>query len=386
MATAYAGSAAAASILRIDLKAITDNYQLLRRRLGKIACAAAVKANAYGTGAAQVAPALVTAGCRTFFVATIDEGIALRNVLPDHDITIAVLNGVLAGSEATFRAHHLIPVINDIEQCELWCGECVRSGRPLDAMLHVDTGMNRLGLPMGDLEHLVKSGDLLRTPNWRCLISHLACADEPDHPANAEQLTRFQTARAMLPSMPASLANSAGIFLESAFHFDLARPGIALYGGNPQPGQPNPMRQAVSVFGRVLQTRVLKPGMTVGYGAACHVDTITAIATVAAGYADGYLRCLGNRSVVHFGSTPLPIVSRISMDLITIDITEAPPGAIRPGTLLEIIGDHFTPDDMAEAAGTISYEILTGLGQRYHRIYVGSEATDDANATEALTQ
>ena len=360
----------AASLLRIDLDAVAANYLYLKSLLGDVACGAAVKADAYGTGVRRVAPRLARSGCSVFFVATPDEAVDLRTVLPDPAIDVAVLGGVLAGTEEAYVEHRLIPVLNDLGQVARWRRLVERIGRPLDAVLHVDTGMNRLGLPPDELAWLAETPDLLEGPNWRCLISHLACADEPDHPANREQLSRFRAARARLPRMPASLANSGGILLGTDWHFDLARPGIALYGGAPCADGACPLHQVVTLLGRILQVRDVSPGMSVGYGGSYAVREPGRVATVAAGYADGYLRSSGGRARVYAGRMALPVIGRVSMDLITVDVTGAPEDAVRPGAFLELVGSQYTVDDAARAAGTISYEILTGLGRRYHREYL----------------
>lgn len=376
------GASSAASLLRIDLAAVAENYRILKSALGETACAAAVKADAYGLGAAQVAPVLAAEGCSIFFVATIDEGIALRQRLAAKAITIAVLNGVLAGAEEAFLEHRLTPVVNDLGQIARWRAMCERTGTPLNAMLHVDTGMNRLGLPPGELDWLAQNPQAMLGPTWRGLISHLASADDPNNPSNGEQLAQFRIARSRLPQMPASLSNSGGVFLGPDYHFDLARPGIALYGGNPcaggsrtgdsLAGQPNPMRQTVQLLGRILQIRDVEPGMAVGYGGAHRIAAKGRVATVAAGYADGYLRSSGGQTHVYLGQTRLPVIGRVSMDLITVDVTAVPQDAARPGGFVEILGEQFTPNDAAQAAGTISYEFLTGLGNRYHRHYVNN--------------
>jgi alanine racemase len=363
------GAATAASVLHIDLDAIAENYRLVKSRLAAAHCGAAVKADAYGLGVARVAPLLAEEGCRVFFTATIDEAIELRGLLPAPDIRIVVLGGVLAGTEDVFSEHHLIPVANDPGQIELWRAHCGRLGRPLEAMLHVDTGMNRLGLSPTDLDRVAATPALFEGARWSHVISHLACADEPENPASEAQLARFEAARARLPAMPASLANSAGVFLGSRFHFDLVRPGIALYGGNPSTRVPNPMRPVVRLLGRVLQVRDVAPGMRVGYGGTHEVKAGGRVATVAAGYADGYLRSGSGKAHVCLGPTRLPVIGRISMDTITVDVTSVPPEDVRPGLFLELLGSRITADDAAAAAGTISYEVLTSLGRRYHRVY-----------------
>jgi alanine racemase len=360
----------AASLLHIDLDAVAKNYRILRSHLGGTQCAAAVKADAYGLGTAQVAPVLAAEGCSTFFVATIDEGMELRSILPSKEIVIAVLNGVLAGTENSFVEHRLIPVLNDPGQIDRWRSLTHRLSIPLEAMLHIDTGMNRLGLSPGDLDRVARNSEMLSGPTWRYLISHLASADAPNNPRNEEQLSRFEDARSRLPPMPASLSNSGGVFLGSRFHFDLARPGIALYGGNPTGTSSNPMHQTVRLLGRILQVRDVEPGMTVGYGGSYEVKAKGRVATIAAGYADGYLRSSGGEAHVYLGQVRLPLLGRVSMDLITVDVTGVQPRDAAPGNFVELLGDRVTPDEAADAAGSISYEILTGLGGRYHRRYI----------------
>jgi alanine racemase len=369
------GASTAASLLRIDLDAVARNYRLLKSKLGAARCAAAVKADAYGLGIARVAPVLVSEGCSTFFVATIDEGIALRGILASSDVEIAVLNGVLPCCEKTFVEHGLIPVINDPGQIDRWRLLTKRLGKPLDAILHVDTGMNRLGLSPSDLDRVAADPSVLTGPTWRYVMSHLASADDPGGVANEEQLARFNDAVARLPRMSASLANSGGVFLGPRFHFDIARPGIALYGGNPRGNAPNPMYQTIRLLGRILQVREVEPGTAVGYGGAHAVKSKTRVATVAAGYADGYLRSSGDHGHVYIGQTRLPVIGRVSMDLITVDVTNASTADVEPGNFVELLGDQITPDDAAASAGTISYEFLTNLGRRYHRSYVTPDGT-----------
>lgn len=357
--TASPATADAATILEIDLGAVVDNWRTLSARVAPAVCAAVVKADAYGLGAAKVAPALAAAGCRIFFVALLDEALALRQFVPEAEI--AVLGGLLPGTSHFFLDARLTPVLNDLGQVERWR----RKGQGRPAILHIDTGMNRLGLAPADVPRVGDPGFPLRA-----VMSHLACAEE-DTPMNEAQRRRFEAARALLPPAPASFANSSGIFLGPAYHYDLVRPGFALYGGNPMPGSPNPMRPVVRLLGRVLQLREAAAGETVGYGATHRLERPTRIATVAAGYADGLLRSLGNRGRALAGGTTVPFIGRISMDLITLDVTAAEPAAVEPGSLVELIGATNTVDDLAAQAGTIGYEILTSLGRRYHRIWRG---------------
>lgn len=359
----------AGAVLTVDLAAVVGNWRRLRARLGHTECAAVVKADAYGLGAARVAPALAAAGCRVFFVAHVDEGIALRALLPDAEIH--VLNGIVQGGRRVFAAHRLIPVLNSLGNIEAWGAFCTARGQRLPADVHVDTGMRRLGLPPAELDVLAAEPGWLAAFPVAYLMSHLACADEPDHPLNALQFDGLRAALGRLPAAPVSFANSSGIFLGADYHYDLARPGIALYGGNPTPGSPNPMAQVVRLQGKILQVRDVDTPQTVGYGATHRFAGPGRVATVAVGYADGFLRSAGNSGYGYFGTRKAPIVGRVSMDLITLDVTAVPETEARPGALVDLIGPHNPIDAVAETAGTISYEILTSLGARYHRVYTG---------------
>ncbi len=371
---AHSGDAAARpsqSVLTIDLRAVAANYRTLRRQLRRpTTCAAVVKADAYGLGAERVVPALAAAGCREFYVAHLGEAEAIARVVPAR-ASICVLNGLLPGEEGAFRRRGFVPVLNDLSQVECWQKAARSSARPLPAILHVDTGMSRLGLAPDDALALARPGRLAGFV-LQAVISHLACAEEPDQPLNAEQLATFRRVRAAFPRARASLANSSGIFLGPAYHFDFVRPGAALFGVNPLPGQPNRMHQAVALRGKILQVRDVDPPRTVGYGATHRITGRTRIATVAAGYADGWPRSLSNRGSAYIGDHRVPLVGRVSMDLMTLDITTVPNAA--PGDSVELLGDHLPVDDVATAAGTIGYEILTRLGRRYHRIYKGGPA------------
>jgi alanine racemase len=359
----------AGGVLAIDLAGVVANWRLLSQLVAPASCAAVVKADAYGLGAAAVAMALAGAGCRRFFVATLDEAVSLRATLPKA-VEIAVFNGPVRGSAAVFAANGLVPVLNDPGQVAEWEQEAAKHG-PLPAMLQVDTGMARLGLTLRELEGLA---DRLCRPGairWHGLISHLACADEPEHPLNAQQRTRFVAARCRLGGMPASLAASSGIFLGRAYHFDFVRPGAALYGVNPRAGAPNPMRQIVRLEGRILQIREVDAGQPVGYGAAHVMPAAGRLATVAVGYADGWLRSLSHRGSGRIGGVRVPLLGRVSMDLAVFDVSTVEPSQARPGALIELLGEAYGVDAAAADAGTIGYEILTALGRRYHRIYCG---------------
>ncbi|MAY68523.1 MAG: alanine racemase [Rhodospirillaceae bacterium] len=362
----------AGAVLTVDLAALQANYRLVSSRLSNGATAAAVvKADAYGIGIGPAATALWAAGARDFFVAHADEGVTLRRHLAD--ARIHVLNGAHDGAEEAFREYNLIPALNSLGDAARWRTFCAKVGNPLPCVLHVDTGMCRLGLDRGEFAQVVDDPSLLDGLDIQTVMSHLASADE-DSPQNAQQLALFREARAHLPMGRASFANSSGVFLGPDYHFDLARPGVALYGVNPTPGSPNPMAQVIRLKAKILQVRDVDSAETVGYGATHRIAGPSRIATLPVGYADGYLRSLSNRATAYIGDYEAPLVGRVSMDLITIDVTAVPEAQCRPGMAVDLIGPHHTVDDLAAQAGTIGYEILTSLGRRYHRVYAGDTA------------
>jgi len=360
--------AAAGAILTIDLGAIRENYRRLKARLGGVACAGVVKANGYGLGAAQVAAALTREGCDIFFVALLAEGIALRKAIgtgPD----IYVLNGLPPGSEPEAMAAGLCAVINSGAQLKAWRAAAQAAGRRLPAAIQVDSGMSRLGMAPAEVEALAGDSSAFDGIDVKYVMSHLACADEPHHPANEQQRLAFERLRAVLPEAPASLANSSGIFLGPSYHHDLARPGAALYGINPTPGEANPMLPVVRLQAKVAQTRRVEKGAGIGYGHSYHADAPLSLATISFGYADGWLR--RSASAAWFEGLRLPFLGRVSMDSIILDISALPPGRLREGDLVELLGPSQSVDDAAGHAGTIGYEILASLGPRFHRHYVG---------------
>jgi alanine racemase len=349
------------AVLHVDLAAIVANWRDLVALHGA-PCAGVVKADGYGLGAAPVARALRAAGCTSFFVAHLTEGLALRAALgagPD----IIVLNGFPPGADGDAA---LVPVLNHLGDVAAHAAAGSR------AVLHLDTGMSRLGLDAKEQAALAQDRGRLAGLRLLFVMTHLACADEPGHPMNAAQRARFAAAAARIaPGVARSFANSAGIVLGEAFRSDLARPGCALYGINPTPGAPNPMRQVARVEAEILQVRQIAAGDTVGYGAAWQAPEPRRIATVAAGYADGYLRALSGRSFALLRGRAVPLIGRVSMDLTTFDVTDVPRAA--PGERLLLVGgDGNTPDDIAARCGTIGYEILTSLGARYHRVHEGA--------------
>jgi alanine racemase len=362
---------ASTAILTIDLAAIAENYKLLAGQVAPALCGAAVKADAYGLGAAIVAPVLHRAGCAHFFVATLDEALALRPVLSESQIYI--LNGLPAGAAHILAAEKLIPVLGTLEQIEDWRRYCGTT-QPRPAALMIDSGMSRLGLSEGDMIRLAADPSLLAGIPVVHAMSHLACSDDEKNPLNIKQLTSF---RALVAGVPwpqgvqpsLSMAASSGCFLGTDYHFDLVRPGAALYGLEPTIGRPNPMHPVVALEGKILQIRDVDLGMTVGYGATHQFRGRSRLAVIGVGYADGIFRSLGNRGAVFVAGERAPIVGRISMDLMTADIGHLPPSACQVGDPVEIIGPHQSVDDLARDAGTIGYEILTAFGSRYLRRY-----------------
>lgn len=372
-----------AAILTIDLAAIAANFQRLCAIVGTAACGAAVKADGYGLGAARIAPALQQAGCRDFFVATLDEGLALRQAI-GRGATILVLNGLAPGNVSLMLQAGLTAVLNGPRDTEIWSsfdwqGHLAGRQPPPAAVLQVDTGMSRLGFGERDWGRLVAETDFFGHFPISMVLSHLGCGDDPNSSLNAHQLAAFRARLAtagqrLSATAKRSLAASSGIFLGSDFHFDLVRPGAALYGVNPTPGRPNPMQSVIGLKGKILQVHDVDAGTLVGYGATHKCAHPTRIATIGCGYADGLFRALSNQGAVHVGDYRVPIVGRVSMDLLTIDVGDVPPDLAQPGMTVDIIGPRQDVDDIARAAGTIGYEILAALGNRYRRVYRSAEA------------
>lgn len=365
----------ARAVLTVDLGALRANWARLNEVSGRAECAGVIKADAYGLGLAPIARALTSEGCKTFFVATVDEGRAAREVQPG--ATIYVLDGLLPGAEAHYAGFDLRPVLSSLAEVRDWAAYSRARGRKLAAGLHIDTGINRLGMPEYELEQLAAEPGLLATFDTTLVMSHLACADEPGNPMNALQRDRFNMLRAKLPPAPASLSNSGGTFLGPSFHFDVVRPGIALYGGRAHEGKANPMRTVVRLVAKILQVQHVAPGATIGYGAIFKVQRPSRIATIACGYADGFLRALSVATgeagpVGYIGDYPVPIVGRVSMDFITVDVTDVPEELTRRGGWVEIMGARVSVDDLTDRAGTIGYELLSRLGPRVYRVYEGA--------------
>ncbi|WP_262296883.1 alanine racemase [Microvirga sesbaniae] len=370
---------AAGGILHVDLDGLASNWRTLRDKAGGAETAAVVKANAYGIGIEQAVPALAGAGCRTFFVAHLSEAVRVRAVAPG--AAVYVLNGLFSGTGPTYAEFDLRPVLGSFEEIEEWAGFCRAEGRKRKAAIHVDTGMNRLGLtvPQG-LE--LKGRSELKDFDTSLLMSHFVSAEESANPLNRQQIEAFEAVRSSLPGIPASLPNSSGIFLPDRPGYDLVRPGYALYGGNPTPDRDNPMKPVVGLEARIVQLRWVEADQTVGYNGRWLALEKRRIATLSVGYADGYPRAASARGksgdellagMTLVAGRPCPFAGNVSMDLITVDVTDVPENEIRRGDTVTLIGGDLTVDEVGRRAGTIGYEILTGLGSRYARAYHGGQ-------------
>jgi alanine racemase len=372
----------ASSVLIVDLDAITHNYRQIQAQAPTAEVGVSIKSDAYGLGAAKIAPALAAIGCKTFFVATAAEGVNLRPALPDAEIVI--LNGPDPDTAPLFGKHGLTPALNSLMQIEVWRAAAGGpSAKPV--YLHLDTGMSRLGLDAAEVDQLCADPALLNGVEVSVVMSHLACADEPKSPLNAQQRERLLAAAAKLSPLTGpvrtSLANSAGAFLGTEYHLDMVRAGASIYGLQFLDQKLNSIQQVVHLFAKIVQVRDVDKPATVGYGAAHRIGGPRRIATLATGYGDGYLRTAGRLSATDKRPTATtfidgiaaPVVGRVSMDLLTVDVSGVPEAAAQPGKYAELIGDHFSADDLADVAGTIGYEVLTRLGQRHHRIYRGGD-------------
>lgn len=362
----------AGAVLSIDLGAVAANWRLLRKQAGAPRCGAAVKGNAYGLGIEPVAKTLWSAGCRDFFVARPMEGEELRRFLPDAEIY--VLDGLFDRQAEFYARNRLIPGLITIDEAREWAAFGREYGRKLPCAVHVDTGINRMGFSLPEFEALLAETRTRDDLDIKLVMSHLACADEPDHPLNVKQRDAFNAVRTKLPGVPASLANSSGVFLGPGFNHDLPRPGIAIYGGNPTPGKPNPMRAVATLEGTIMQVRHVAAGEPVGYSATWIATRPSRIAVLGAGYKDGVPRALSSSKheggpQVWLAGQRCPIIGRISMDMMAIDVTDVPEAHSTRGARAELLGPNLPIDEVAGWAGTISYELLTRLGSRYARLY-----------------
>ncbi|WP_064696886.1 alanine racemase [Rhizobium aegyptiacum] len=358
----------ATGYLTIDLAALGRNYQKLTSMLAPVGAGAVVKADAYGLGAERVAATLYDDGCRHFFVAQFVEAVRLRPALA-RDAQIFVLNGLQPGNEIGCAEMGVVPVLNSLAQWRQWSATARILKRCLPAVLQFDTGMSRLGFPQEERAELAAALRDGTNVEILFIMSHLASADDIESEQNGEQFAEMSSIADEFPGFDISFANSGGVFLGDAYHGVLARPGIALYGGAPNTGGRNPMEPVISLDVAVVQTRTVPAGTKIGYGGAHVTQRQMRLATIAAGYADGLPRSLGDLGAVYFNGIRLPIVGRVSMDSATVDISALPEGALTLGSLVEVLGPNQTLEAVARDAGTISYEILTGLGDRYHKQY-----------------
>ncbi len=366
--------------LTINLDAVADNYRYFAGLSQGVESAAVVKANAYGLGVEPVASRLYDTGCRRFFVATLDEAIELRNILKK-DAVIFIFHGIRTGQEKIFKEYNLIPVLNTLEEVELW-NDFAADYPPLPAIIHIDSGMNRLGLNISDAETLAESGkNAGNLSNLQILyiMSHLACSTEGDNPKNRKQLEKFSNVRTLFPNIKASFANSWGSMISPDFHFDLLRPGSGLYGvranidpENQEEVKNHPIKNVIKLTSKIIQLREVKSRQPVGYGATQEVKAGSTLATIPVGYADGYMRHLTHHSHTFINGRKAPVIGRVSMDSIILDVSEIAEENLHIGTEVELIGDNITVDLLAKQAGTIGYEILTNLGNRYKREYISN--------------
>jgi alanine racemase len=364
----------AGGVLTIDLGAIEANWKKLAGMTIPVECAAVVKGDAYGCGLEPVTRKLAKAGCRTFFVADVTEGRQVRAIAPE--AVVYVLNGLMPGSAPVFAKDNLRPVINSATELAEWDAFVSTNKWRGGAALHVDTGMNRLGIT---IDEAVAIAPRIQSENhgFSLLMSHLACAETPDHPLNDKQIRLFREIRILYRGVSSSLANSSGIFLGGTLYCDLVRPGVALYGANPTPGKPNPMRPVAELKGRIIQVRHINKGDTVGYGATFAAARPSRIAVLAVGYADGFLRSAAaskgkTACEVVVAGKRCPVAGRVSMDITAVDVTDLAEGAARRGDFATLIGEGMSVDELAAGMGTVGYEILTHLGRRYHRVYKGA--------------
>lgn len=364
--------------ITVDLGAVRANYLRIAAAVAPAQLAAVVKADAYGLGAAQVSRALASAGCRHFFVALLDEALQLKPHLPA-DARIHVLNGLAAGEEPRCAAEGIRPVLNSLPQARRWRDAARAAGAALPAAVQLDSGMSRLGMSAGEVEALLAEQDFGRLVELSLLMTHLACADVPDDPANQMQLDRFRAlADRFTPRPRVSIANSAGSVLATEFHGDVVRAGLALFGAAPAPGLVGRLQPVVRLDARVIQVRSVEAGARVGYGLTYTAQEASRLATLAIGYADGWPRRLGGRAAAWFRGVRLPIVGRISMDSMTVDATALPAGLLDEGDHVELIGPNVSVESVAEQAETIPYEILARLGPRLGRVYADAPAIEEA--------
>jgi alanine racemase len=360
------------ALLTINLDAVRRNYLIIQNKVGPgCRAGAVVKANAYGLGAAEISRALYAENCRDFFVSSLEEGVLLRKNLPES--RIYVLNGFYGSGADLYVEHNLTPVLGSFMEIEGYKKLSAKHGRKRDAWLNFNTRMNRLGLGSVETEKLLGEMHMLDGINITGIASHFACADEKDHPLTETQYELFEKIARAFPAAQKSLCNSSGIFRNKKYHYDIVRPGMALYGLNPMPETKNPMHPVVGLTAPVVRVRLVYKDASVGYAASYKFTKDAWLATVSAGYADGIFWNLGNKGALYWKGYACPIRGRVSMDLTTVDLSAVPEGKRpRPGDAMEILGPHQSADQLAASAGTIGHEVLTRLGSRYKREYINA--------------
>lgn len=364
-------------VLTVNLSALADNYRQFQEKAGPdCAVAGVVKADAYGTGLKPVVEKLTELGCPHYFVATLDEAVQVREI--NKEAPVGVLGGLYHGAEEEYVTHDIRPILNSPDDIERWVQVARKLDRKLPAILHLDTGMNRLGLSSDESEMVIQNPDLLEGINIELVMSHFASADDKDHPQTQMQADRFAALMTSFAGAKKSLSNSSGTYRNKAYHYDLIRPGYSLYGGNPTPEVANPVGPVVSLDARIYQIRQVKKGEAIGYGATHEFQNDGVTATVGLGYADGFLRSGSSRTIdgrpeaatLFWDGQACPIIGRVSMDLVSVDLTHITGARPEAGDSLEILGPHQGIDDLAQSMGTIGYEVLTSLGARYTRRYI----------------
>ena len=358
------------TILSINLKSIKKNYKIIRNKVEKkCEVAATVKANAYGLGVEKIVPSLIKSGCKFFFVATTDEAIQLRKI--NKKICIFILNGLVAEEIDLIRKFDLTPVINNLVQLKRIEKFQDKMKLKLNIALHFDTGMSRLGFDRSETQRLIKSKtSLIKKSNVILVMSHLSCADNENSKLNKTQLELFNSISMHFPNCMHSLANSAGILLGKKYHFDMVRPGISLYGGHSKKNEGKIYHDVISLHAKLIQVREIYEGDTIGYGATFKAKSKMKIGTLGFGYADGFNRLFSNKYYVCFKNKKINVLGRISMDLITVDLTNLKINKNIMNEEFEIIGSKNSINKIAKTINTIPYEILTNLGKRYQRRYI----------------
>jgi alanine racemase len=357
------------SVIEINLSALNANYNFIKSFLtNNTKVAAVIKANAYGLGAKEILESLSETDCKDYCFAYVSEALSLKDKL--HGYNVYIFNGITHEDTIECAINNYIPIIGNFYQLEIWKQTASKLEKKLPAILHVDTGMGRLGFSETQLHKIISNPELIEGIEFQYLMSHLACADERDHPLNKIQLGLIQKYSSYFPNLPITFANSAGILLSPNYHFSMVRPGCALYGINPNNDLSNPMKQVVTIKAQVLQIREIENDQNISYGGRYTARKGQRIAVLAFGYADGYIRIQTNNAFGYFKGYRIPIISTITMDLVMADITSIPEQLINEMDYVELMGENITVDEVAKYAKTIGYEVLTRLSNRIKRVYI----------------